>query len=206
MFGFLSSLVSVFIPSLSTVLGDVLKVGIKALNSLAEALTAFAKEMGVVETQDAEELGTKRMQADEAGIKPEDFDSFDEYTKVVDDFEIDEEKALQTPLEEKLSKATQHTLEAMQHKFPEADVSDLAKGVLENPEFYEDSERFTELAKLVGNDPEKVANIGKLLCGKLEGDEFNDTIDLIVSAEQARSPDLSIKEIRNKVQDLLNNK
>lgn len=117
---------------------------------------------------------------------------------------MDEEKAANTPLEDKLAKAAQHSLEALNNRFPDADVINLAKGGVENPEFYGNTARFAELAKLVGNDPEKVANIGRLLCGELEGDEYYDTLDMIVSAEQALFPDLSLKELNDKVRELLN--
>lgn len=203
MFGFLKAAFSAVRPTLGSALEDALKLGIKVLNALAKALTTFAEEMGIIETKDPEELGDKRLQAEEAGIKREDFETFDEYAKVIDNFEIDREKALKTPVEEKLAKAAQHSLEALNNKYPNSDVINLANGALKNPEFYENSARFAELAKLVNNDPEKVENIGKLLCGKLEGDEYYDMIDTIVSAEQALSPDLSTQEIKEKIQDLL---
>ena len=71
-----------------------------------------------------------------------------------------------------------------------------------NPEFYED-DRFAGLAELVGNNPEKLAVIGKLLNGELEGDEFYDAIDMIVSAEQTKHPELSSEEIKERVQNAL---
>lgn len=204
MFGFIAIITETLLPGLGNALKEVLQLGVKVINALAKAVTAFAEEMGIIETKDPEELGDKCIQAEEAGIKPENFETYDEYAKAIDNFEVDKEKAANTPLEDKLAKATQHSLEALNNKFPDADVLNLAKGVVENPEFFENTERFTELAKLVGNDPEKVANIGKLLCGKLEGDEYYDTIDMIASAEQALFPDLSPKEIQDKVKELLN--
>ena len=45
--------------------------------------------------------------------------------------------------------------------------------------------------------------IGKLLTGKLEGDEYYDAIDMIVSAEQTKHPELTIEEIEERVQKSL---
>ena len=42
-----------------------------------------------------------------------------------------------------------------------------------------------------------------LLNGELEGDEFYDAIDMIVSAEQTRHPELSSEEIKERVQNAL---
>ena len=202
MFGILS-VVSSALPSLGSVLGNVLKVGIQALNALSKGLTAFGNALGLFETDDPEKLGTKRIQAEEAGIEPENYDTYDEYLKAIDDFEIDEERALEISVEDKLAKAAQHTLEAVDNKYPEANAEMLARGALNVPEFYSDDSRFTELAKLVANDPEKINLIGKLLCGELEGDEYYDAIDMVISAEQAANPQLSIDEVKEKMQNLL---
>ena len=102
-----------------------------------------------------------------------------------------------------MAKAAQHALEAVDNKYPEANAEMLARGALNVPEFYSDDVRFTELAKLVANDPEKINLIGRLLCGELEGDEFYDAIDMIVSAEQTRHPELSSEEIKERVQNAL---
>ena len=78
MFGILS-VVSSALPSLGSVLGNVLKVGIQALNALSKGLTAFGNALGLFETDDPEKLGTKRIQAEEAGIEPENYGTDDEY-------------------------------------------------------------------------------------------------------------------------------
>ena len=114
------------------------------------------------------------------------------FLKAIDDFEIDEERALEISVEDKLAKAAQHALEAVDNKYPEANAEMLARGALNVPEFYSDDARFTELAKLVANDPEKINLIGRLLCGELEGDEYYDAIDMVISAEQAANPQLSL--------------
>ena len=202
MFGILS-VVSSALPSLGSVLGNVLKVGIQALNALSKGLTAFGNALGLFETDDPEKLGTKRIQAEEAGIEPENYDTYDEYLKAIDDFEIDEERALEISVEDKLAKAAQHTLEAVDNKYPGANAEMLARGALDVLEFYCDDARFTELAKLGANDPEKINLIGKLLCGELEGDEYYDAIDMVISAEQAANPQLSIDEVKEKMQNLL---
>ncbi|MDD6562174.1 MAG: hypothetical protein PUF06_03495 [Veillonellaceae bacterium] len=196
------SVVSSVLPSLGSVLGNALKVGIQVLNAVSKGLTAFGNALGLFETDDPEKLGTKRILAEEEGIEPENYDTYDEYLKAVDEFEIDEERAAEIPTEDKLVKAAQHAVEAIDYKYPEANVVEVAEGMVANPEFYED-DRFAGLAELVGNNPEKLAVIGKLLNGELEGDEFYDAIDMIVSAEQTKHPELSSEEIKERVQNAL---
>ena len=196
------SVVSSVLPSLGSVLGNALKVGIQVLNAVSKGLTAFGNALGLFETDDPEKLGTKRILAEEEGIEPENYDTYDEYLKAVDEFEIDEERAAEIHTEDKLVKAAQHAVEAIDYKYPEANVVDVAEGMVANPEFYED-DRFAGLAELVGNNPEKLAVIGKLLNGELEGDEFYDAIDMIVSAEQTKHPELSSEEIKERVQNAL---
>ena len=191
-------MLSVFLPSLGNVLSGVLKAGISLLNTLSKSLTTLGNALGLFETNNPENLGVKRIQAEEIGIEPENYDTYDEYLSVIDSFEIDEEKAADIPLEDKLAKAAQHTLEALDNKYPGAEVTNLAKGVTLHEEFYND-ERFAVLADLVDHDPDQMLKIGKLLCGELGEDERNDTIDLLVSAEQTKNPELSTEEIVEKV-------
>ena len=91
------SVVSSALPSLGSVLGNALKVGIQVLNAVAKGLTAFGNALGLFETDDPEKLGTKRILAEEEGIEPENYDTYDEYLKAVDEFEIDEERAAEIP-------------------------------------------------------------------------------------------------------------
>ena len=65
------SVVSSVLPSLGSVLGNALKVGIQVLNAVAKGLTAFGNALGLFETDDPEKLGAKRILAEEEGIEPE---------------------------------------------------------------------------------------------------------------------------------------
>lgn len=201
MFAGIFNVISIVI-GLRDVLGKALSLGICVLEATAKGLTAFGNALGLLETDDPVEMGIKRIQAENAGIEPDVYDSYDEYLDAVNNFEIDEASAAEIPLEKKLLKGAQHATEAIDRKFPDSEILNVAEGIVENPEFYDD-DRFAALAELVSNDPDKIAIIGKLLMGKLEGDEYYDAIDMIVSAEQTKHPELTIEEIEERVQKSL---
>jgi hypothetical protein len=192
------------IGAIGSVLSSVLSVEIKVLIAVAKALTVFGKELGLFDTEDPEMLGAKKIQAEEAGISPENYSDYQDYVKAVDSFELDEEKASQLSIEEKLENGVLLAATAIEDKYPEGNVSDIIRGVALNPEFYENDERFAALAELVEYNADKIAAIGRLLCGEsFDDDDRLDTIDMLISAEKAINPDLSPEEAKAIVKELL---
>ena len=181
-----------------------LEVGGKVLNAASKALTTFAKELGLIETEEAAELGTKVIQAEEEGIKPENYEKFADYVKDIEKFEIDEEKAKDISEEDKLIAGTAVAIKAIEDKFPEQEVENLIEGAVLKPAYFENDDRFKELAKIVGDDSDKLTAIGKILSGaEMDDDEYYDTLDMITAAEAAAFPELDGEEVRKRVDDLL---
>lgn len=73
------------------------KMGISALDiaiTVAKVVAVVADVLGIYSSDDSiEDLGDKALQAEEAGIKVDDFDSFDEYLDKIKSFELDPEKS-----------------------------------------------------------------------------------------------------------------
>ena len=73
-----------------------------ALKTLGDALIGIAKTLGLISPEEkVEDLGDKAIQAEEQGINPEDFTTYAEYVKSVENFEVDSEKSKEISEDEK---------------------------------------------------------------------------------------------------------
>mgnify|MGYP001274462706 CR=1 FL=1 len=68
----------------------------------------IAKELGILQPEqnekDVEELGNKVIQADEKGIRPDKYKTYDEYMKEIENFKVDPVKTANIDQKDKLSK------------------------------------------------------------------------------------------------------
>ena len=83
----------------------------------------IAKALGLIESEEkVEDLGDKAIQAEERGIKPEDFRTYSEYEKSIEDFETDSARSQEISEDEKALKgielASGVTIEHFGDKFP----------------------------------------------------------------------------------------
>lgn len=71
----------------------------------AAIVTKALQALGIIgPDENAKELGDKAIQAEEEGITPENYDSYEEYMDAVRKFELDPEKSEQIEDEDKLKK------------------------------------------------------------------------------------------------------
>lgn len=69
---------------------------VNAINTVCGVIDAVMRIFGIfTPKENAEEIGDRALQAAEEGIKPENFDSYDDYLATIRSFEIDPEKSKQ---------------------------------------------------------------------------------------------------------------
>lgn len=87
--------------------GKLVEVAIDVLKIVATAICDVCKALGLVEDDaKVEEIGDRAIQAEEAGIGLEDFDTYEEYLKAINEFKLDPERSLEISEEEKMRKGT----------------------------------------------------------------------------------------------------
>ncbi|MGC8731337.1 MAG: hypothetical protein ACP5RC_03660 [Halothiobacillaceae bacterium] len=100
----IGSAVSSFVANVAPVIGSI----IDAIKPVAEAIgrfaNAFLQGLGILKPgEKVDDIGERALQAAEVGIKPEQFDNFDDYMSKLRDFELDPEKANQRSQAEKIT-------------------------------------------------------------------------------------------------------
>lgn len=194
------SFLGVFVSTVITVCRVAVAVA-TSVSAIATAVSAVAHAFGLTKTTNPEQLGDKALQADEDGIHPDNYDTFQEYLDAVEEFEIDPEKSKKWTKEEKEMRALQISSTLLIDKFgknAETMIYEMAK----NPEHFtiERSKAYLEIAEDKGID---IENIKLLLDNEL--DDYKDMLEAdnaMYDIEKTINPQLSEFEHTNKLIDL----
>ena len=143
-------------------------LAIEGLKMVVNSLVNVCKALGLIEEDtDPEELGDKAIQAEESGIKPENFKTYEDYVKAVENFEIDPEKSKLTTEKEKAVKASELSAGLLLEKMPDVNIAGIPLLAEKLP-------------------PEKIAAIISTLKDGL-GSTYNNIIGVVTNKEKDTS-------------------
>ena len=201
MLGIIAGIASV----IGTIASTVATIGLtlQGLKIFCGAIVSIGKALGLIKTEKPEDLGDKALQAEEEGIVPENYETYQQYVDAVEEFEVDPEKSALYTEEAKLTKATELSCGVLAEKTGESPViySDLFTVASEFPGYFapdkNDPSRLTEIVK-------SGADTIKLATGYFSGKETNpDSIEKAINAMAAIDhrlyPDRSDAEIRSEI-------
>ena len=190
-------------------LSAVASLAVKALACVAvsKLVTAIGKALGLIkEDEKPEDLGDKALQAEEQGITPDKFKSYEEYANRIQNFELDPEKSKNYSTEDKMKKSMEVYSKLIAEKYPEmaVDLDKLATLEQKNPGYLTDA-RIDQISEMVKDDPKLVGDIGRYLSGS-ETDTVNisNTIDKMMNIEKGANPGMSDAEAYKAVAGLRN--
>lgn len=191
----LSSVASVAsgVLSLAKVL-PILPPQVEAFLKVVAAIDAVCKVLGILETDEStEDLGDRAMQAEEAGIKPENFETYQEYKAAIDAFELDPEKSEKYTPEEKVAAGLGVEFWALEDKFGKGAGDLLTHMVKDGVEGggYFSKERIDSFIDKV----ESVADVARYFSKALSPEDSNRVEQKLVDAEKALNPDKSNADI-----------
>lgn len=196
MLGIISGIVSAVCALANTL--AVAGLAINGLKAVAGLLVNVAKTLGLVE-EPKPEVTEKALQAEEEGITIDKFDSYDDYIKAIDEFELNPDK--QHSEEELLQKKVELVSEYISEKSPEMPLESIFKVEAADPQFFTTA-RMSEIGKVSGGDAEKMNAMFGLLTGqeknvdKLEGAE-----KMLIQVEKNLDPSITDKEALSRIYD-----
>jgi hypothetical protein len=199
-FGILTSIGSAVIsavskigPAVSTFCTTVLPRILPALEEIGQAVKTVANGvlsvLGVFKPgEDVEDVGERALQAGERGIKPEQFDTFDEYMAEIRNFPLDPEKSANRSSVEKISAGLAIGAAGIEKKLgaPEGSLGTLWLLVASNPTYFT-AERLIDIAQSGGS----VMSVLRYFAGKLGPADAVQARDLLMDLERRRSPEKS---------------
>lgn len=184
----ISSAVSSAVSVVSTTLSSIGKFAVEIapkiagqLGTVGLVIQAIAAIVGLFKADEkVEDIGDRAMQASESGIRPENFDSFDEYMDSIRDFDLDPEKSKSYSSEAKKIAGIGIACKGIEDKFQLQSGAMGAMTVLvaSNPDYF-NSERVSNWLQ-TGVD---IVNIVGYFDKKLSAGENVDIINDMVKAE-----------------------
>ncbi|MEN8291077.1 hypothetical protein ACE5JW_01630 [Acinetobacter radioresistens] len=161
-----------------------------ALGKVVVALDIIGKILGVQEPEEnTEDIGDRALQAQEAGINPEDYASYKEYSAAIKNFELDPKKSAEiTDLDKKLAGiATQAW--AYEEKFGVDGVGLLTK-TIEQPDYFTGDRLASFLDKV-----DSISDVVQYFDGKLSSNERNAVEAKLIEAEKSINPEKTNTDI-----------
>lgn len=175
---------------------------LQGLKLVVNALVGVAKALGLIKPETkTEDLGDKAIQAEEAGIKPENFDTYEEYVKAIEEFEVDPEKSKHISEEQKSMKAAEVSSGLILEKMP--DISLPAVITLGN-DFSDvmNADKMAAMLSTIGSNKELFNNmVGVLNNTEKNAEKTENGIIGLVNIEKTLNPELSDNEALNIVLD-----
>ena len=155
----------------------------------ATIVTKALQALGIIgPDENAKELGDKAIQAEEEGITPENYDSYEEYMDAVRKSELDPEKSEQIEDEDKLKKGTEIFTTVMVDRLGKVSAEDLLVVMAKNPIYFEN--RMPLLMEKLKDTPEKLKDITDFMQGRHYSPEKDDEVaSVLYDVEKKVNPD-----------------
>lgn len=189
MIGMIISAVTTFAKALA-----VTTLAIDTLKMLGNALMGIGKVLGLIKPEnEVEELGDKVLQAEEEGIRPENYDTYYDYVKAIENFELDPEKSKTLDRKEKLIKGIEATSGVTAEKYPE--TLQLFEYALQNPAYFT-GDRMKEIGKLFASEGGScIESIVRYMNGSEKNiQKLDSTVQMLLGVEKRANPGISDRD------------
>lgn len=182
------------IVSAATVVAKTLSLiglAVEGLKVLGNALMGIAKAFGLIkEETKVDELGDKALQAEEEGIIPENFDTYEAYVRAVEEYDLDPEKSKKIKEEDKVQKGIELVSGVTIEKFPEAPIREFFEFAGTRTEYFTE-ERMFEFGELMKEDEGTLKSVLEYMNGVEKDDlEMEKAVDILAEIEKKVDPDV----------------
>jgi len=175
-----SSFCTTVLPKIAPVLGQVAEVIKVVANVVLTVLDIFKPG------EDVEEIGDRALQAAEQGIKPENFDTYDEYMTEIRNFQLDPDKSSTLSSTEKIGAGLAVATNGLEKKFdvPEGSLGPIWMLAASNPTYF-NADRLVRIVQTGKN----VTDVLHYFEGKLGPADAVNARDILMGMERQRSPE-----------------
>lgn len=200
--GIILGTIAAIVTAATTVTKALAVVGlaVQGLKSLGNVFMSLSKALGLIKPEmKVEDLGDKAIQS---GYNPEDYDSYAEYVKAVEDYDLDPEKSKLTTEEEKIKKGMELATGVTIEKYQEFPIEDFCIAVGNNQKYFT-SEKMGEIAKLIQSDGQYIPNLLNYMNGtEKDSAKIQNAVETLVGVEKSVNPAISDKDAYKQVMQL----
>ncbi len=193
--GFWSSLGSFF----STALSAIVALPIAEVLLVFQIVKSLLEKLGVIDKEVKEdELGDKTLQAEEAGIKRENFNTYDEYYKEIQNFKVDPDKSLKYSDSEKIVAATLTLAGLLEEKLGDVKTAFVAEVM---PKFGANLS-VERASSYLDSFKDDIASVTKYFKGELSDDLRFSVEKQVVDTEKKLTPEKSGSDILREIDNV----
>lgn len=182
---------------------DDLLIGVIAA-VVVDIIANIAKALAVKNpNENVDELGDRVIQADEAGIHPENFEKYDDYMKAISEFEVDPERSKEISLDNKREKGVNCLLAGIAEKsgIDTGIVPLLVEGINNNKDFFKEFQ--DGVIKAVISNPKLLEDLGRYICDdKIDIDTYTRTLDTLTKIIKETNPQVSDTSAEDQARNL----
>ncbi|WP_129727911.1 hypothetical protein [Ectobacillus funiculus] len=185
------------IVSVAVSVAESLTVITTAISIVAHTVISVCKALGLIENPEikTEDLGEKALVAEEEGLKPEKFKTYEEYVQIIEKFEIDPLKAEKYTSEQKMQKGLELTSGLLIDKYG-LSAGDVLREVAKRPIFFDTARTLHYLEKTSSNDL-NIGDVSKFLDGKLKNVEaLLHAKEQVISIEKIINPEATPRQLQ----------
>lgn len=177
----------------------VVSLAVQGLRTIGNVLTSLGKALGLIKPEiKVAELGDKAIQS---GYNPEDFDSYAEYVRNVEDYDLDPEKSMLTTEEEKITKGMELAAGVTIEQYQEFPIEDFCVAIGQNPEYFTEA-KMGEIAKLIQADGQHIPSILNYVNGtEKDSVKIQTAVDTLLGVEKNVNPGITDKEAYRNVME-----
>ena len=170
----------------------VVGLAVQGLRVIGNVLTSLGKALGLIKPETkVEDLGDKAIQSE---YNPENFDSYADYVKAVEAYDLDPEKSKLTTEEEKIKKGMELAAGVTIEKYQDFPIEEFCVAVGQNPEFFTEA-KMGEIAKLMETNGQYIPSILNYVNGsEKDSKKIQAAVDTLLGVEKSVNPGISDME------------
>ncbi len=190
--------ISAIVSAACKIAGAVGVVGmsIENIKDISDKVVGVCKVFGLINSKiNPDELGDRGIQAEEAGLRPENFDSYSDWVAEIEAFELNSERSLSVSESDRNLKAVEISAGLLMEKYPGIDLTP----VVVNAAKLSTARASAILDVLKNEGIEKYNNIVGVITNKEKDlDKFSDGVTSLANIEKKLDPSLSDREALKK--------
>lgn len=171
-------------------------LAVEGIKKIGEVIAKIFKALGIIKPETTvDDLGDKALQAEAEGIKPEDYESVEDYIKAVESRKSNPELSAKFTEKEKIEKGTQLLTALSIEKYGQATTENFIKTLKEHEDYF-NKDRTDALANVVKSAGDTAGDVLDKITGYINGTEkdgrkLDSAIDILTGLEKQVDPSLS---------------
>lgn len=172
----------------------VVGLAVQGLKVIGNAIASIPKALGIIKPErDVEEIGDRAFQAEEKGMTPNKYSSYEAWVKDIekDDWGYDPEKNKDMEPQKKVLKGVEVSTAVTMERFPGFPIQEFFSLAGKNPEFFT-VERMNEIGKLASADSDAFEKVVNYVTGSARDHTTVDAAsDILMDIERTIDPGVS---------------